>query len=108
VLLLIPVLTDPLSLVPRDWLAWTLRDPVPRDGSSMLAASVRPWPVLRAVPSLSDHEAASELVEPAVLVYVLAVVSVTDSPIVSVSWDRTKRCSVPSCSLAALASSASP
>ena len=46
--------------------------------------------------------------EPVVLVYALAVVSVTETPIVSVSWDSTKRCSVPSCSLAALASSALP
>ena len=108
VLVLIPVLTDSVSLVPRESLAWTVRERLPRDGSSVLPVSLRPHPVLRVVPSLADHDSASELVEPAVLVYALEVVSVTDSPIVSVSWDSTKRCSVPSCSLAALASSALP
>src|SRR5580704_11967694 len=107
VLVLIPALTDSDSLVPRESLAWVLRDRVPRHGSRP-PASVRPRPVLRAVPSVADHDVASELTEPVVLVYVLPVVSVTDSPIVSVSWDSTKRCSVPSCSLAALASSALP
>ena len=34
--------------------------------------------------------------------------SVTEAPTVSVSWAITKRCSVPSCSLAARASSALP
>ena len=34
--------------------------------------------------------------------------SLTESPTVSVSWETTKRCSVPICSLAALASSALP
>jgi hypothetical protein len=107
VLVLIPALTVSLSLMPRESLVWTLRDPVARDGST-LPVSVRPCPVLRAVPSLADRDAASELVEPMVAVYELAVVSVTERPIVSVSWDSTKRCSVPSCSLAALASSALP
>ncbi len=59
-------------------------------------------------PSLADHEAATELTDPVVLVYALVVVSVTETPIVSVSCESTKRCSVPSCSLAALASSAFP
>jgi hypothetical protein len=35
-------------------------------------------------------------------------VSVTEVPTVSVSWERTKRCSLPICSLAAFASSALP
>ena len=42
------------------------------------------------------------------LVYETPVVSVTEVPTVSVSWESTKRCSVPICSLAALASSALP
>src|SRR6266849_1812392 len=101
VLVLTPSLTDSLSLVLRESLVWTLREKLARDGSSRL-------PSLRDSPSLFDHEVAAEVTDPVVLVYALLVVSVTDTPIVSVSCESTKRCSVPSCSLAALASSALP
>ena len=83
-----------------------MREKAAGDGSSLLPWSLQPCPRLRVVPSVADHAVASELLEPAVLVYEPDVVSVTDSPTVSVSWDSTKRCSEPSCSLAALASSA--
>src|SRR6266851_10061343 len=107
VLALTPALTDSLSLVLRESLVWMLREKLARDGSSRLP-SLRPCPVLRDNPSLADHDAATELTDPVVLVYALLVVSVTETPIVSVSCDSTNRCSVPSCSLAALASSAFP
>ena len=45
---------------------------------------------------------------PTVLVYEPPRLSVTEVPTVSVSWDRTNRCDVPICSLAAFASSALP
>src|ERR1700722_8644744 len=107
VLVLTPAVTDSLSLMLCESLAWALREKLARDGSSRLP-SLRLCPVLRDTPSLCDHEAAVELTDPVVLVYALVVVSVTETPIVSVSWESTKRCSVPSCSLAALASSAFP
>src|ERR1700730_7855557 len=77
VLVLMPALTESLSPVLRESLAWTLREHVPRAGSSR-ARSLWPCPVLRDVPSLVDHDAATELTEPAVLVYALLVVSVTE------------------------------
>src|SRR5208337_5159477 len=107
VLVLTPVLTDSFSLMLCESLVWTLREKLARDGSSRLP-SLRPCPVLRVSPALCDHEVAAELTDPVVLVYALVVVSVTETPIVSVSWESTKRCSVPSCSLAALASSTFP
>jgi hypothetical protein len=95
VLELMPALTESLSPVLRESLSWTLRENVARDGSSRLPASLCPCPVLREDPSLVDHDVALEFTEPVVLVYALAVVSVTESPTVSVSWDSTKRCSRP-------------
>src|SRR5579863_10401304 len=104
VLELTPVLTDSLTPVLRDAPSWALREKPASQGPR----PVQPDPVPQLVPSLADHESATELTEPVVLVYVPAVVSVTDSPTVSVSWESTNRCSVPSCSLAAFASSALP
>ena len=56
----------------------------------------------------TDTESASESAVPTVLVYESPPVSVRAAPTVSVSWLSTKRCSVPICSLAALASWAFP
>src|SRR5437588_5955578 len=92
VLALTPALTDSLSLMLRESLVWMLREKLARDGSSRLP-SLRPCPVLRDNPSLADHEAATELTDPVVLVYALVVVSVTETPIVSVSCESTNRCS---------------
>src|SRR5579862_54809 len=104
VLALMPSLTDSLTPLPRDVPACALREKLAGQGPW----PVQPEPVPRLEPSLVDHESATELTEPVVLVYVPPAVSVTVSPIVSVSWERTNRCSVPSCSLAAFASSALP
>src|SRR5580704_7139158 len=97
VLVLTPALTDSLSLMFCESLVWTLREKLAREGSSRLP-SLRPCPVLRDSPSLCDHEVAVELTDPVALVYAVVVVSVTETPIVSVSGESTKRCSVPSCS----------
>src|SRR5580658_2421716 len=84
VLVLMPVLTESLSPVLHESPAWTLRENVPRAGSTP-PASLWPCPLLREVPSLVDHDVAVELTEPVVLVYEPVVVSVTDRPTVSVS-----------------------
>src|SRR5215469_12863813 len=60
---LIPALTDSDSLVPREPLVWAFRDGLPRHGSTP-PASLRPRAVLCEVPSVADHDVASELAEP--------------------------------------------
>src|SRR5579875_3601898 len=93
VLAVMLALTDWLSPVLREPPAWMLRERAPGAGSTPpRGAAVRPVP--RDVPSLTDRDQASEPAAPAVLVYAPETVSVTDRPIVSVSWDSTKRCSV--------------
>jgi hypothetical protein len=107
VLVLIPSVSDVDCVVPHDVPACAERDPPPRSGMTPPPAGlVRPVPA--ELDWLLDQEAAPEADSPTVLVYDPPNVSVTDVPTVSVSWESTNRWAVPSCSLAALASSALP
>ena len=65
-LVLIPALTESLSVVLRESPACALDEELADQGRTPWA--VRPCPVPRLVPSLTDQEAACELTEPVVLV----------------------------------------
>jgi len=90
VLVLIPVVSEADSDVPREVPDCAERDPPPRSGSTPPPDGlVRPVPVDR--DSLSDVDVADEAESPTVLVYDPPSVSVTDVPMVSVSCDSTNR-----------------
>jgi hypothetical protein len=68
VLVLIPALTDRLSPLPRDSLVCALREVLAGQGAIPLPGLARPDEAPRVEPSLVDHDPATELTDPAVLV----------------------------------------
>src|SRR5215472_15423075 len=92
VLVLMPVVSD--CDVPCDLPVSPERVLPPANGSKLLSAELE-WPLPRDADSLSELEAETEAEPPTVLVYETPVESVTEVPMVSVSWESTKRCSVP-------------
>ena len=108
VLSLMPDVTDRLADVPADSLRSRPDDSLAGPNGPARRSRLRPDDRLWADVSLTDSESPAETEPPTVLVYESPAVSVTVSPTVSVSWLITNRCSVPICSLAALASSALP